>query len=135
MGKTPEDDNTSKNILEKLPAFADNFTQAITKIASYSVLFTLIAFVGMRAIYKYFSCAGIIIEFIKILMVIMALIVIIDISFNNTTISKSIKDRSCKGNLESVFNFILIAIYIFIAIISMAYAIFSVNSMKGGFNF
>lgn len=135
MGKTPEDDNTSKNILEKLPAFADNFTQAITKIASYSVLFTLIAFAGMRAIYKYYSCAGIIIEFLNILRFIMVFIVIIDIIFNNTTLSKSIKDRSCKGNLESVFNFILIAIYIFFAIISMGYAISSVTSMKGGFNF
>lgn len=135
MDKLTKVNGTCDYIFGKLQAFADNFTQAITKIASYSVLFTLIAFAGMRAIYKYYSCAGIIIEFLNILMFIMVFIVIIDIIFNNTTLSKSIKDRSCKGNLESVFNFILIAIYIFIAIISMGYAISSVTSMKGGFNF
>lgn len=127
MGKTPEDDNTSKNILEKLSAFADNFTQAITKIASYTVVFTLIAFARMRAIDNYQSWQVTINMVSYSLICIMLIFYMLDIYHNNTTIFESLKKNSWKGILESMFNLVLIVGFQLLACISIIYAIFSVS--------
>lgn len=127
MDKTPENDNTCKNILEKLPAFADNFTQAITKIASYTVVFTLIAFARMRAIDNYQSWQVTINMVSYSLICIMLIFYMLDIYHNNTTIFESLKKYSWKGILESMFNLVLIVGFQLLAGISIIYAIFSVS--------
>lgn len=127
MGKTPEDDNTSKNILEKLPAFADNFTQAITKLASYTVVFILIAFVRMRAIDNHQSWQVTINTVSFSFMGFMLILYMLDFYHNNTTIFESLKKNSWKGILESIFNLVLIVGFQLLACISIIYAIFSVS--------